>query len=232
MKTKLLFLGLLLLGLSGFTSCGDDDDDNGGGNDSLVGTWKGTVGGEVELFKYLASGDFVQVNLYGEDDDDGTVRAGSYTTSGTTLTLTIGGKSSTATYSISGDKVNVKVNGQSVYFTKVSDSVIAGYMAEFKNIDRSSIVGAWKAEDGYIYIKDDGTIYAVDLSETPVSVVEGTWNLYKNVLSVFYSGEESYIDNSIFVLSVNSTTMTVKAGKETSSATKCPVSEVEPYLPK
>lgn len=232
MKTKLLFLGLLLLGLSGFTSCGDDDDDNGGGNDSLVGTWKGTVGGEVELFKYLASGDFVQVNLDGEDDDDGTVRASSYTTSGTTLTLTIGGKSSTATYSISGDKVNVKVNGQSVYFTKVSDSVIAGYMAEFKNIDRSSIVGAWKAEDGYIYIKDDGTIYAVDLSETPVSVVEGTWNLYKNVLSVFYSGEESYIDNSIFVLSVNSTTMTVKAGKETSSATKCPVSEVEPYLPK
>lgn len=230
MKTKLLFLGLLLVSLLGFSSCGDDNNNDGGMN-AFVGTWKTTLGGDTLLFKFFSSGDFVELTLCEEKEEYAMLQAGSYSISGSNLILKVGKESESATYHIANNVLHLKTNGYSLYFNKVDSEIIDPYLLDFKDEDRNNFVGAWKIAEGYIYAMDDGTYYYIDLREEPALVELGTWNLYKNVFTVsFKDGEDSDV-YSMFVVSADGNSFVVKTGTVMKTATKCSVSEVEPYLP-
>ena len=229
MKTKLLFLGLLFVSLSGFLSCSDDDN-NGGGKDALVGTWKTIDDWDTIVFKFLSSGDFVQQTLCEAEDDDDVLYAGSYSVSGNKITMLVGGVSEVVTFNISNNILNLKSNGGSLFFDKADASIIEPYILDFQTIERNNLIGAWKNDEGYIYVKADGTYYYIDLSESPTVVEVGTWNLYKNVFTVSLEEDGDTNVCSVFVVSADGNSFVIKAGKENDTAIKCAVSEVEPYL--
>lgn len=132
------------------TSCGDDDEDDPEiANSEVVGTWEVTsqsvAFGELEgdamcLLRFKKDGSFVQVV---DDDGDVTIDYGTWTYSGTLLTIDYDGEQLPLQItSISSKKIVALIYGglSTVELTKVKDSKIEAYLKD----DSSSSSGEFK----------------------------------------------------------------------------------------
>ena len=100
-----------------FTACSDDDDDN-----PIVGTWRGEVvddgkGGYSESFTFNADGSGIwQEFKDGKQIDSESFK---YSLDGDKITFTWSdGETYTSTFSISGNRLTIKDNSDSVTYTK------------------------------------------------------------------------------------------------------------------
>ena len=115
MKTFRLFATLLVIVLcAGFTSCSDDDDDN-----PIVGTWRSEVDnyGYSDSYTFNADGSGIwQEFKDGKQIDSESFK---YSLDGDKITFTWSdGETYTSTFSISGNRLTIKDNSDSVTYTK------------------------------------------------------------------------------------------------------------------
>lgn len=108
---KLLFAMFSVTLAFSFSACDDDDDEQATGNENkLVGTWEiysQTFNGEAMTH---GNGNIIRINsdYTGSFSDDGQSRNFTWTTSGSNLTLTIGGNPLTYVYEVSGNTLTIK----------------------------------------------------------------------------------------------------------------------------
>lgn len=114
----------MIVALTVSVSCDDDDDDNAG-DDALLGTWMYSESDEEEDYYYSTSitfksndtGTIVYTETYDgmtESDTD----SFTWSSNGNTLTLELFGEIETVTYSISGNKLTINGDGDTIVFTK------------------------------------------------------------------------------------------------------------------
>ncbi|MBR5672991.1 MAG: hypothetical protein IKW97_01190 [Muribaculaceae bacterium] len=135
---SLMFLLMAAISV-GLTSCGDDDEPV---SSDIVGTWSydtDIIGDFAIFFQFTKDGKFHHVHKYidSEGNSHGSVVFhGKYAVSGTKLTLTydpnsiLSDESETTEcdYSVQGDRLMILSGGETITFTRVSDSVIEPYL--------------------------------------------------------------------------------------------------------
>jgi len=115
-----LAIATLLLAIFGLPACDKDDDST---NDSIVGTWEHVE--SIEGFSLTVTMTFnadhsgtskLVMIIAGETDSETTNFT--YSTSGSTLTLTENGESTTLTYFVSGNTLTLTEDGEKIVFTR------------------------------------------------------------------------------------------------------------------
>lgn len=140
--SMMMMLSMMVAALS-FTACSsdDDDDNSSGGYSEFVGTWsyQSSTGwtDEVDFFKpvdfwyiqFKSDGTLIEVQEDSSEAQGYAVEYGKWTVSNNKLTVQIVGI--TATYDVitkESNQMTLAIWGETLYFTKVSDSVIQKYL--------------------------------------------------------------------------------------------------------
>lgn len=139
--SMMMMLAMMVAALS-FTACSSDDDDNSsGGYSEFVGTWsyQSSTGwtDEVDSFEpvdfwyiqFKSDGTLIEVQEDSSEAQGYAVEYGKWTVSNNKLTVQIVGI--TATYDVitkESNQMTLAIWGETLYFTKVNDSVIQKYL--------------------------------------------------------------------------------------------------------
>ena len=233
MRTKWKNKGWLALLLAvvlctGFTSCKDDDDEDGGNlSSSIIGSWEyrdveGTDYG-IETYTFYADGEFELIyegGSYSSGSQYTWNEGGTYTLSGSTLTLT-------CTYSSDGyisepESYTVSINGERltmtdeygddyVYYKKEGSSGGSNHDSDEDNSDdpgetNNDIVGTWRLNfsTGYITYTfyADGTGREVEIDYADGNYSDTFMYIYNEgagTITVVYSDGERYAYEIEFV---------------------------------
>lgn len=150
MKKVLMFFMMALLATMSFTlvSCGDDEEETGGSsadsyNSKIIGTWSEIYSGEGEpqediYWNFLEGGRLLCLAIYRESNSSSLpeydLDSGSWSISGTTLTVKFDNESYSTPYRIVNLTSTELILGygsdseQLYNYKKVDDSVIAPYL--------------------------------------------------------------------------------------------------------
>ena len=236
MRTKWKNKGWLALLLAvvlctGFTSCKDDDDEDGGNlNSSIIGSWeyRDVEGTDyaIETYTFYADGKFELIyegGSYSSGSQYTWNEGGTYTLSGSTLTLT-------CTYSSDGyisepESYTVSINGERLTMTDEYGDPYVYYKTGGGNDNGSSdnggnedggngnedggtsnITGKWRYvfSTGYITytFNADGTGSEVEIdyaSENHADTFTYVYNEGAGTITFFYSDGERYICEIEFI---------------------------------
>lgn len=146
------FVFLLVLSCMFVVGCGDSDSGSSG---SIVGKWKDNNDGSI--MELTADG---QVGTYmgGKFNSLGT-----YKTEGSDFSATVFGQDIKGTYSLSGDKLKLTIDGKDNNYTRVTDSSPAETESKAATVDPSAVDSACKSyyamiQAGVVDGKDLGTV--------------------------------------------------------------------------